>query len=376
MSRLRELVEQLCPDGVEYKQLQNVVSLRRGVRVVKRDLQPTGEYPVYQNSLTPLGFYDKSNFSGGTTFVICAGAAGGIGYCDVDFWAADDCFCVEQNDSVDSKYVFYVLQTQQIKIDANVRKASIPRLPRWALDELVIPVPPIEVQREVVRILDSFQELDDALTAEIEARENQYRNVINLSSVFQLDRIEFGKVASFSYGLTATAASEGDYRIIRITDITNDGLLSDNDVKYVSSDLVAKKDVLSAGDVVIARTGASFGKTLFYEGTDKAVFASFLIKPVFDISVLLPKFYWHFTHSNDYWIQANRLVSGGAQPQFNANALKQLLVPTPSISEQEEISGRLDSLRRLIDLLKNERDARRRQLAYYRDKLLAFPEKG
>ena len=95
MSRLEQLIQQLCPDGVEYKKLNEVVEIRRGVRVVRSQLSSIGEYAVYQNSLTPLGYYEKYNVNADTTFVIVAGAAGEIGYSTVDFWAADDCFYFE-----------------------------------------------------------------------------------------------------------------------------------------------------------------------------------------------------------------------------------------------------------------------------------------
>ena len=79
---------------VEWKKLGEICELERGVRVIKKDLQEEGLIPVYQNSLTPLGYFDKSNYPANTPFVICAGAAGEIGFCNKPFWAADDCTCI------------------------------------------------------------------------------------------------------------------------------------------------------------------------------------------------------------------------------------------------------------------------------------------
>ena len=90
MSKLQELIQELCPDGVEYKKLGEVATVNRGVRVTRDILNKEGKIPVYQNSLTPLGYFDKSNRKKDTTFVISAGAAGQIGYSEIDFWAADD----------------------------------------------------------------------------------------------------------------------------------------------------------------------------------------------------------------------------------------------------------------------------------------------
>ena len=92
MSKLEKLIQELCPNGVEYKTLSEIAEITRGIRVVRNQLTEQGEYPVYQNSMTPLGYYEKSNCLANTTFIIAAGAAGEIGFSSVEFWAADDCF--------------------------------------------------------------------------------------------------------------------------------------------------------------------------------------------------------------------------------------------------------------------------------------------
>lgn len=77
--------------------LGEVAKINRGIRVTRDMLVSEGEIPVYQNALTPLGYFDKSNRKKDTTFVISAGAAGQIGYSPIDFWAADDCFTFDEN---------------------------------------------------------------------------------------------------------------------------------------------------------------------------------------------------------------------------------------------------------------------------------------
>ena len=70
MSRLDELIAELCPDGVEHKRLSDVTTVARGKRVVKKELSQTDGYPVYQNSLTIMGYYTDTNYPADTTFVI------------------------------------------------------------------------------------------------------------------------------------------------------------------------------------------------------------------------------------------------------------------------------------------------------------------
>lgn len=170
MTKLEQLIKELCPNGVEYKKLSDIATVARGVRVVRDQLAETGDIPVYQNSIKPLGYNDKSNVKAYSAFVIGAGAAGEIGFSDVDFWAADDCYYFLCPDNLNNRYLYFVLMKNQPLILSRVRKASIPRLSRTVIENLVIPVPPLEVQAEIVKILDNFTEL----TAELTARKKQY----------------------------------------------------------------------------------------------------------------------------------------------------------------------------------------------------------
>ena len=109
MSNLRELITELCPDGVEYKSLGDIVSIERGKRLVREQLSEEGKYPVYQNSMTPLGYHTEYNYDAGTTFIIGAGAAGEIGYSKVKFWAADDCYPLVCSENISSRYIYLSL---------------------------------------------------------------------------------------------------------------------------------------------------------------------------------------------------------------------------------------------------------------------------
>lgn len=160
------------------KKLIEVAEIQRGTRVVKSELSETGKYPVYQNALTPLGYYEEKNRLANNTFMICAGAAGQIGYSEVDFWAADDCYTFKCKEELNNRYLFHVLKNNQYRIDSKVRRASIPRISREAVAGLQVPVPSLDVQDKIVEVLDSFEticnDLSIGLPAEIEARQKQY----------------------------------------------------------------------------------------------------------------------------------------------------------------------------------------------------------
>ena len=143
-------------------------SSQKGVRVVRKQLEESGPFPVYQNSLMPLGYYKESNRSAGMPFVIGAGAAAQIGYSDAEWWAADDCFTFDiPQDVAVGRFVYYCLLNQQTFLKSRVRKASIPRLARSVVEKLRIPVPPVEVQRGIVRILDEYTTAHDELAVRI-----------------------------------------------------------------------------------------------------------------------------------------------------------------------------------------------------------------
>ncbi len=160
--------------GAIMKTLGEACKIERGVRVVKKDLDKSGDVPVFQNSLTPLGYYVKSNNKGGTPFVIVGGAAGDVGYSDIPFWAADDCLCINESDSVVGKYIYAVLQKKQHYLKSQVRKAGVPRLSRTVVEKLSVSIPSLADQHRIVSILDTFEASIQNLEAQLTLREKQY----------------------------------------------------------------------------------------------------------------------------------------------------------------------------------------------------------
>ena len=161
--------------------LGSVINLSRGKRLTRSQLKEDGEYPVYQNSLKPLGYYQEFNRSAGTTFVICAGAAGEISYSSSNFWAADDVFTLETTTFISNSFMYYTLLNIQGRIKDKVRKASIPRLSKTVLENIVFTLPSFTEQQRIVSILDKFDtltsDLSQGLPKEIDLRQKQYESI-------------------------------------------------------------------------------------------------------------------------------------------------------------------------------------------------------
>jgi len=208
MSGMNFLEKLLDGVAVEWKALGEVAKIQRGRRLVKSELEEFGKYAVFQNCMTPLGYYHESNVKSDTTFIISAGAAGEIGYSDVDFWAADDVYYFLTPENLKSKFLYYFLLTQQTKILGQVRRASVPRLSKTAFEKIPLPIPcpdnpdrSLAIQAEIVRILDTFTELTAELTAELSDRKKQYNYYRDRLLTFEEGEAEWnslGDVAEYS----------------------------------------------------------------------------------------------------------------------------------------------------------------------------------
>ncbi|MDC5098006.1 restriction endonuclease subunit S, partial [Acinetobacter baumannii] len=137
MSFLEKLLDGV---KVEWKILGEAVNFQRGKRLVRSQLEEIGDYAVYQNSMTPLGYYHESNVQAESAFIICAGAAGEIGFSQDKFWAADDVYFAITPETINSRFLYHFLLTQKEKIKGQVRRASIPRLSKSAIEKLNFPI--------------------------------------------------------------------------------------------------------------------------------------------------------------------------------------------------------------------------------------------
>ena len=175
MTHIEQMIQDMCPNGVEFKTLGEVCGVRRGKRLTKSELSDNAKYPVYHGGIEPLGFYKEYNREAETVMVINVGAsAGTIGYSKEPFWSSDGCFCLGHSNTVIARFLYYYLQTREKEIKSRVRYAGIPTLDGFVVENFEIPLPPLEIQKKIVECLDKFSALAAELQAELQMRRKQY----------------------------------------------------------------------------------------------------------------------------------------------------------------------------------------------------------
>ena len=174
MSKIEELIQQYCPDGVEFVKLKDVLKIKNG-----KDYKHLGygNIPVY-GSGGILTYVDTPMYDKPSVLIPRKGSIDKLYYVDTPFWNVDTIFYTEMNKSlVMEKYVFYMLQKEHLeKLNT---AGGVPSLTQRVLNEVEIPLPPLPVQEEIVRILDALTELQaelqKELEAELQARQLQYQ---------------------------------------------------------------------------------------------------------------------------------------------------------------------------------------------------------
>jgi type I restriction enzyme S subunit len=255
-----------------------------------------------------------------------------------------------ENSNIDSDYLYYWTLSISPQIISAGKGATVQGVTLPFLENLEIPVPSIDKQREVVEKLDkAFAEIDlleknnlDAISLNeilLSTKINsEFRAILNTQSSKTLG--EYGKLG---YGFTAKSShSHNGPKYLRITDIQNKTVNWDDVPNCVISSEEKSKFKLKKGDIVFARTGATTGKSYLINDEVDAVFASYLIRIEPNIDILVPEFLFYFFQSSYYWDVITEGITGSAQGGFNASKLQAMRVNFPNEKKsQEEIVARI-----------------------------------
>ena len=384
MSKLDELIVKICPDGVEYRELKDVLTIKNG-----KDYKSLseGKYPVYGSGgiMTYVSdyVYDKPS-----VLIPRKGSIDKLYYVEEPFWNVDTIFYTDiDTTKVVPRYVYFCLQREHL--EQYNTAGGVPSLTQKVLNKVRLPVPPLEVQREIVRMLDSFTlltaELTAKLTAELTARKKQYEFYRDklLSRNGEYPMKSLSDLGKWSGGKTPSMAEKSFWENGTIPWISSkdmkEATLSD------TQDHITKKAVEEASMTVYpANSIAVVTRSGILKHTFPVAYVPFEAAINQDIKILvvneniLPRYAFHVIQGKGRDILVKTKKQGGTVDSLDFQKVLAYKVPVPSIDVQRKLVEVLDNFEAICtDLnigLPAEIEARQKQYEYYRDLLLTFAE--
>ena len=392
MNTIKELIEKYCPDGVEYKKLGEVCTFQRGTSLTSKNAIE-GDIPVISGGQKPAFYHNVANREANSITVAGSGAYAGY----VSFWNkpifAADCFTVNPDCSILLiKYVYHYLLNIQEKIYVTKKGAGVPHVHGNDIAKFLIPVPPLPVQHEIVRILDNFTSLEAELEAELEARRKQYEyyrdqllsfNYLNREDKKEVEWKTLGEVFEMRNGYTPSK-SHSDYweggtiPWFRMEDIRTCGRKLSDSILHITEKGIKGKGLFEKGTFILATT-ATIGEhaLLIVDSLANQQFTNLKIRKLLTSSLSVD-FVFYYMFVVDEFCKKHTNKSGFES--VDMKALNKMPFPIPPLSTQHRIVSILDRFESLVNNITSglpaEIAARHQQYEYYRDQLLTFKRKS
>ena len=404
MKNLETLIQELCPDGVEFVKLGDVCEIkgRIGFRgYTRKDLVSESEGAI---TLSPSNIingnivYDKCSYISWAKYEESPEIMAEVG--DVVFTKTASVGKTAYIENMPkemtinpqlvllkkfrgiSKYLAYILKTTyfQNEVKKITGVGSVPNVPQSSLAKIEIPLPPIEVQTEIVRILDKFTSLEAEIEAELDCRKRQYEyyrdKLLSFDNVGGQE-VEWKKMSEVSfYPKTRIDASElSDNSYIGVENLLKDKLgRTDSTVKPEGSVIqFVEKDILIGNIRPYLR---KIWKSDCKGGTNGDVLCIRVKEP----SEVSPDYLFHILSSEKFFLYDIKNSKGAKMPRGDKAAVMDFEIPVPTLEEQNRIVSILNRFESLTTSLQSglpaEIAARRKQYEHYRDKLLTFKRKG
>ena len=396
MKNLETLIQELCPDGVEFVKLGDVLDYEQPTKyIVKcKDYQNEGMPVLTAGQTFILGYTDETNgifeASKENPVIIFDDFTTSFHWVDFNFKvksSAMKMLRVLSERDVSFRFVYYAMKC--------IKYQSLEHSRQWIskYSQIEIPLPPIEVQTEIVRILDKFTsleaELEAELKAELDCRKRQYEyyrdKLLSFENVGgqEVEWKKMSEVGTFIRGkrFVRTDIVEEGVPCIHYGDIyTYYGLTATKAKTYLKPEKAEKMKFASKNDVVIVGAGENnmdIGVGVAWLSDEKVAIhdACYIFK-----SKMNPRFVSHYLRGSNYHLQIKKYVCEGKICSISSKSIGRSLIPVPSLQEQERIATILDRYESLTTSLQSglpaEITARRQQYEHYRDKLLTFKRKG
>ena len=429
MSKLQELINKLCPNGVEFKPIWSLTTWDKKFKGVDRKMQPNViSYPYVLANVfddieetngdvklltTGIGGAERwtteekagANLCEGEIIAIPWGGTPNVKYYNGKFVTADNRIATSNDTTVlHNKFLYYWLNNNIDLIAKTYRGAGIQHPSMLDVLNIMIPVPPIEVQEEIVRILDSFSDYAAELQAELQARKQQYEYYRNLLLTFnpsaygcgtddeQKDGVttwgghnhkiqwkKLGEIGTFIRGkrFVRTDIMDQGVPCIHYGDMyTYYGLYTDNTPTFLKEEKAQKMRFAQKNDIVIVAAGENkddLGNAVAWLGEKPAAVhdACFIFR-----SNLYPNYISHICRSHNYHKQIKMFANEAKICSVSGQDLQKVLIPVPEYELQIKIASILDRFETLVNDLTNglpaEIAAVKDQYEYYRNKLLTF----
>ncbi|WP_313279031.1 restriction endonuclease subunit S [Timonella senegalensis] len=406
MSHIDDLIAEHCPDGVEHKFLGEVGEFIRGNGLQKKDLFDEGVPAIHYGQIhTRYGVWTDQTVSFTSAEIASKLRHARYGDLLIATTSEDDEAVAKSTawlgrsevvlsgdayiyrHSLDPRYVAYFFQSEhfQGQKQRHVSGTKVRRISGASLSKILIPVPPLEVQRAIVEVLDTFSKLEAELEAELEGRRLQYRHYRDLLFDFheasKVPYLALNAVGSFTRGrrFTKNDIVESGIPSIHYGEIyTSYGVAASEALRELRSEMRPQLRFAQQNDVIFAGVGETVedvGKAVAWLGNVPVAVHD---DTFFFTSALNPLYVAHFAQTTSFNDQKAAHVARGKVKRLSASGLGAIQIPVPSVGEQNRIVAILNKFDALVnDLsvgLPSELAARRQQYEYYRDKLLTFKE--
>lgn len=358
---INNLCMRFCPEGVSYIPLGEATEMQRGTSITKKNIIE-GTVPVIAGGQKPAYYCDKANRDADIITVAGSGAyAGYVSYWDCPVFVSD-AFSVKAKEGSSTKYIYYAMQNLQSEIYATKKGGGVPHVHISSIEKMRIPLPPLPIQQEIVRILDTFTnltaELTDKLNAELTARRKQYEYYRDELLTFGEDvsRVQLGLVCDFKYGKGNNIPNEtGEYPV------------------YGCNGIVSTTNTFNSEDAPIIGHIGSAGVVNWGKGKHFVTYNGTICRVKAD--KIRSRYAYYVLNS----LHLERFVKG-SQPFLSYGDFSKVLIPLPPIERQDEIVRILDQFDYFCNDLTSgipaEISARQKQYEYYRNQLLTFKQIG